>query len=87
MCYAFTTLQGILYKIYSTTPEEVKFYRSIRIKYLVTTTPVLVGRSFCTYMMKTAIIAVCGMGRSLANQELKNLLNKLGFEPQIQELN
>lgn len=71
----------------TTTPEDVQFFKGAGVKYLVTSTPVLEGRSFGTNMMEAALIAVSGKGRKLTFQELDELLERLGFEPQLQELN
>ena len=71
----------------TTTPEDVEAFRKAGVKYLVTTTPVLEGRSFGTNMMEAALVAVAGKGRPLTWPELTELLDKLGFEPQLQELN
>ena len=57
------------------------------VKYLVTTSPVMEGRSFGANMLEAALIAVSGKGRVLKNDELKELLDELGIEPQLQELN
>jgi hypothetical protein len=48
---------------------------------------VLEGRSFGTNMMEAALIAVSGKGRPLTREEYSAMLDKLGFEPQLQELN
>jgi hypothetical protein len=71
----------------TTTPEDVETFRKAGVKYLVTTTPVLDGRSFGTNMMEAALVAVSGKGRPLTWPELTEMLDKLGFEPQLQELN
>jgi len=71
----------------TTTPEDVALFKKCGVKYLVTTTPVMEGRSFGTNMMEAALIAVSGKGRVLTRDEYKELLNKLGLEPQLQELN
>jgi hypothetical protein len=71
----------------TTTPEDVETFRKAGVKYLVTTTPVLDGRSFGTNMMEAALVAVSGKGRPLTWPELNEMLDKLGFEPQLQELN
>ncbi|KAA3644602.1 MAG: quinate 5-dehydrogenase [Chloroflexi bacterium] len=71
----------------TTTPEDVELLRSLGVKYLLTTTPVLDGRSFGTNMMEAALVAVAGKGRKLSNDELNELIDQLGFEPQLQELN
>lgn len=71
----------------TTTPEDVEIFRQAGIKYLVTSTPVLEQRSFGTNMMEAALIAVSGKGRVLSRVELDEMLEKLSFEPQLQELN
>jgi hypothetical protein len=71
----------------TTTLEDVAFFKKCGVKYLLTTTPVLEGRSFGTNMMEAALIAVSGKGRALTREEYDELLAKLGFEPQLQELN
>ena len=71
----------------TTTPEDVEIFRKAGVKYLITTTPVLEGRSFGTNMMEAALVAVSGKGRPLTWDELSEMLDKLGFEPQLQELN
>jgi hypothetical protein len=71
----------------TTTPEDVALFRKCGVKYLVTTTPVLEGRSFGTNMMEAALIAISGKNRVLTHEEYNDLLTKLGFEPQLLELN
>lgn len=80
-------LQGKVIVTNTTTPEDVEAFRKAGVKYLVTTTPVLDGRSFGTNMMEAALVAVSGKNRPLTWPELTEMLDKLGFEPQLQELN
>ena len=80
-------LPGKVIATNTTTAEDVEFFRQAGIKYLVTSTPVLQGRSFGTNMMEAAMIAVSGKGRKLNHDELNEMLDKLGFEPQLQQLN
>jgi hypothetical protein len=80
-------MEGRVIATNTTTPADVELFRKVGIKYLVTTTPVLEGRSFGTNMMEAALIAVSGKGRKLSYAELNGLLDRLGFEPQLQELN
>jgi hypothetical protein len=80
-------LQGKVIVTNTTTPEDVETFRKAGVKYLITTTPVLDGRSFGTNMMEAALVAVSGKGRPLTWPELTEMLDKLGFEPQLQELN
>jgi hypothetical protein len=71
----------------TTTPNDVAMFKEAGVKYLVTSTPVLDGRSFGTNMMEAALVAVAGKGRPLTTEELEEMLEKLGLEPQLQELN
>jgi hypothetical protein len=80
-------LDGKVIVTNTTTPEDVEAFRKAGVKYLITTTPVLDGRSFGTNMMEAALVAVSGKGRPLTWDELSQMLDKLGFEPQLQELN
>lgn len=77
----------------TTTREDVDFFRQAGIKLLVTTTPVLDGRSFGTNMMEAAILAAAGRTDPVdyANPDpyldwLRDLVTRLGFHPQVQEL-
>ncbi|MBN2387239.1 MAG: hypothetical protein JXB85_09480 [Anaerolineales bacterium] len=80
-------MQGKVVVTNTTTPEDVALFKQCGVKYLVTATPVLEGRSFGTNMMEAALIAVSGKGRVLTHAEYEGLLAKLGFEPTMQELN
>jgi hypothetical protein len=71
----------------TTTQADVDMFRSAGIKYLITSTPVLEGRSFGTNMIEAALIAVAGKGRKLTYEELNQLLDELGLQSQLQELN
>jgi hypothetical protein len=71
----------------TTTPEDIQHFRLAGIKYLVTSTPVWDGRSFGTNMMEAALVAAAGKGRKLTYGEIEQLLERLGLEPQLQELN
>ncbi|HNT24309.1 MAG TPA: hypothetical protein PKM21_08085 [Anaerolineales bacterium] len=80
-------LPGKVIATNTTTPEDIEIFRKAGIKYLITSTPVLQGRSFGTNMMEAALIAVAGKGRKLSNAELNEMLDQLGLEPQLQQLN
>ncbi len=71
----------------TTTEADVKLFRELGVRYLVTSTPVLDGRSFGTNMMEAALVAVAAKGRALTRQELSAMLDQLGFVPQLQQLN
>jgi len=80
-------LPGKVIATNTTTVEDVEFFRKAGIRYLVTSTPVLEGRSFGTNMMEAALVAVSGKGRKLSLDELNQMLDQLGLQPQLQELN
>jgi hypothetical protein len=80
-------MQGKVVVTNTTTPADVELFKKCGVKYLVTTTPVLDGRSFGTNMMESALIALSGKKRVLTHDEYEELLQKLGFEPSLQELN
>lgn len=80
-------LDGKVIATNTTTSADVEAFRRAGVRYLVTSTPVLEGRSFGTNMMEAALIAVSGKQRPLTRAELNELLDRLGFEPQLQELN
>jgi hypothetical protein len=80
-------MQGKVVVTNTTTEQDTQLFKKCGVKYLITTTPVLDGRSFGTNMMESALIAVSGKGRVLTHDEYEEMLVKLGFEPTLQELN
>ncbi len=81
------SLEGKVIVTNTTTPQDVALFTQAGVKYLVTSTPVLEGRSFGTNMMEAALIAASGKKRVLTREELVEMLDQLGFEPQLQQLN
>jgi hypothetical protein len=80
-------MRGKIIVTNTTTPQDVALFKQCGVKYLVTTTPVLDGRSFGTNMMEAALVAISGKGRPLTGEEYGELLTKLKLQPQLQELN
>jgi hypothetical protein len=80
-------MQGKIIVTNTTTPEDQKLFKDLGVKYLVTTTPIIDGRSFGTNMMEAALVAVAGKGRPLNRDEYNEMLARLKFEPQLQPLN
>ena len=70
----------------TTVPADVALFKQVGIEVLVTTTPMIDGRSFGTNMMEAALVAASGKGRTLTLEELDSLIDELDFRPQIQEL-
>jgi hypothetical protein len=71
----------------TTTQEDVKMLTERGVKYLVTTTPRLEGRSFGTNVMEGALVSVAEKGRKLTTSELEKLIKELDLEPAIEKLN
>ena len=70
----------------TTTPADVEFLKERGVKYLITTTPVMDGRSFGTNMLEAALVAAAGKGRTLTDDELNQIIDELDLKPQIREL-
>lgn len=70
----------------TTTPDDLEVFRRAGVRYLVTTTPVLDGRSFGTNMMEAALVAAAGRGRILTRPELTEILDQVGFKPNLIDL-
>ena len=80
-------LPGKVISTNTTTPADVELFRQAGVLALVTSTPVLEGRSFGTNMMEAALVAATGKGRVLTTDELQALIDRLGLQPQLQKLN
>jgi hypothetical protein len=80
-------MKGKIVVTNTTTPQDVELFCKSGVKYLVTTTPVLEGRSFGTNMMEAALVAISGKRRPLTLAEYNELLDKFDFQPQLQQLN
>ena len=87
-------LPGKIVVTNTTTEADVKLLKGAGVKYLVTSTPVLEGRSFGTNVMEAALVAASGRVEPVDYRhataylkEVEGYLKKLKFEPQIRELN
>lgn len=80
-------LDGKVIATNTTTPADVEAFRQRGVRYLVTATPRLEGRSFGTNMMEAAMVAVAGKERPLTVAELQEMLERLRFKPALQRLN
>jgi hypothetical protein len=70
----------------TTTEDDVKFLKERGARYLVTTTPVMDGRSFGTNMFEAALVAAAGKKRALNVDELNQIIDQLGISAGIQDL-
>lgn len=85
--YMPADLAGKIICTNTTTPADVDTFRRAGVQALVTTTPVMDGRSFGANLIEAALIAASGKGRKLTHAELTELIDRLGFAPQLQKLN
>lgn len=79
-------LDGKVIVTNTTTPADVEAFRQRGVRYLVTATPRLEGRSFGTNMMEAALVAIAGKGRPLTTAELDDMLERLDLKPTLQRL-
>ncbi len=77
----------------TTTIEDQEFFRSAGIKYLITTTPIIDGRSFGTNMIEAAIVAAIGRKEPVDYnrpgeyfQLMEEMIQKISLNPQVKEL-
>ena len=80
-------LEGRIILTNTTTPGDVELFRRAGIRFLVTTTPVLEGRTFGANLMEAGLIAALGTGRKLSADEIRAEVDRLGWTPEIRELN
>jgi len=80
-------LDGKVIVTNTTTPADVEVFRRRGVRYLVTSTPRLEGRSFGTNMMEAALVAIAGKGRPLTTDELQDMLDELDLRPTLERLN
>lgn len=80
-------LAGKVVATNTTTPADVEAFRIRGVRYLITSTPRLAGRSFGTNLMEAALIAIAGKGRRLTLDELQEMLQALNLRPSLERLN
>jgi len=87
-------MEGKVIVTNTTTEYDTNLFRDAGVKYLLTTTPVLEGRSFGTNMMEAALLAASGYTGKVDYRDhvryfgmISELVNAVGFRPQLQELN
>jgi hypothetical protein len=70
----------------TTTEANIELLRSRGVSAVITTTPRYEGRSFGTNMMEAALTAYAGLGRSLSDDELNDLIDELDLRPSVEKL-
>lgn len=86
MQHAPDDLSGKVIVTNTTTEADVIFLKDRGVDFLVTTTPVLDGRSFGTNMFEAALVAAAGKNRPLTTPELDQIIDQLNLKAQIQDL-
>jgi len=86
MRHAPDDLEGKVIVTNTTTESDVAFLKERGVHFLVTTTPVLDGRSFGTNMFEAALVAAAGKNRPLTTMELDQIIKDLNLSAQIQDL-
>lgn len=70
----------------TTTPKDMEMFKERGVTHVVTSTPMLDGRSFGTNMMEAALTAVSHKNRPLTHPELDEMLNGLAMRPMVHVL-
>ncbi len=86
MQHAPDNLEGKVIVTNTTTEADVEFLKDRGVHFLVTTTPVMDGRSFGTNMFEAALVAAAGKNRPLTTTELDQITADLNLTAQIQDL-
>ncbi len=79
-------LSGKVIVTNTTTEADMVLFKDRGVKTIVTTTPILEGRSFGTNMMEAALTAISGKDRPLTFAELEMMLTSLNLKPAIHSL-
>lgn len=79
-------LEGKIIVTNTTTEEDRRLFAERGVTHVMTTTPVLDGRSFGTNLLEAALTAVAGKQRPLKEDELKELITALGLKPTLLSL-
>lgn len=87
-------MRGKIVVTNTTTPDDVAIFKACGVRSLITTTPVLDGRSFGTNVMEAAILAAAGRREPVDYAHpgdyfawLSGVVDELDFTPQTQVLN
>jgi hypothetical protein len=79
-------LSGKVIVTNTTTEKDMELFRERGVDYVLTTTPVLDGRSFGTNMLEAALTAVADKGRPLTHEELTVMLCDLDLKPTLNKI-
>ena len=86
--YMPSHLEGKIILTNTVTSEDIQLLKSRGIKTLITTTPELNGRSFGTNVMEALLVALADKKPDfMTPEDYEILLDKIGFQPRVQNLN
>jgi len=81
-----SSLEGCTVVTNTTTPDDVELLRGRRARMLITTTPVLEGRSFGTNALEAALTAWTGSATELPAAKLEELIERFDIRPTVTRL-
>lgn len=70
----------------TTTQKDMEMFRQRGVTVVVTSTPMMDGRSFGTNMMEAALTAVAAQNRPLTHDELAQMIAQLDMKPTVHQL-
>jgi hypothetical protein len=79
-------LDGKVIATNTTTPADIEAFRQRGVRYLVTITPQIEGRSFGTNLLEASLVAIAGKGRPLTDDELGDMVAQLDLKPTLLRL-
>lgn len=79
-------LRGKVVVTNTTTAVDRALFAERGVRYLVTSTPVVKGRSFGTNLLEAGLTTAVGQNRPLTLRELRHLLPELGLRPTLLKL-
>ena len=74
-------LSGKVIVTNTTTVADMALFRERGVTHIMTTTPIVNGRSFGTNLFEAALTAVSGKNRPLTHSELNHMIAELGLTP------
>lgn len=79
-------LHGKVVVTNTTTSSDLDLFRQCGVRHVLTTTPMINGRSFGTNLFEAALTAVAGKNRLLSFAELDEMINELALSPMVHHL-
>ena len=84
--YAPLDLSGKIIVTNTTTLDDLEFLKERGVTHVITSTPMLDGRTFGTNALEAGITAATGKGRPLSDQELSEVIREEKLKPTLHRL-